>query len=466
MKNRVRLPQFRHVHHKLGTLIFVLFMVLILILGLILYPLFINFYFQQVANELIHRGHGHATVLSQDFTTETLHHVAAMEQNAVTSVVVLDASGSVLALSRSLEKSQESYLQPLPPGSTNNYYLVERDWQNKPYLVAKSPVIQQGKTLGTVIMFTPTEPVRSAIQSLQKILVGITFTALFASAVLIFLVSKWITRPLVGMKDAVQQLTRNNYQVSLPTGGNDEVAELNRSLMELSQELKHYRAERQEFLAEVSHELRTPITYIRGYADILRKEMIQGPQERQKYLQFIFDATNRLFHLINDLFELVQLDQVDYRIHKIHTNLPELIEQVVNEMRDSYTKSNLSLKWIRPERQIAVGVDTERIRQILINLLENARKYTPKGGKVEIGLRELSHTIEIQIQDTGIGIPKENLHQIWQRFYRVEKSRSREYGGAGLGLAICRRIVELHGGSIQVESTVGEGSTFTISLPK
>lgn len=85
---------------------------------------------------------------------------------------------------------------------------------------------------------------------------------------------------------------------------------------------------------------------------------------------------------------------------------------------------------------------------------------------MEIGLRELSHTIEIQIQDTGIGIPKENLHQIWQRFYRVEKSRSREYGGAGLGLAICRRIVELHGGSIHVDSTVGEGSTFTISLPK
>ena len=467
MTTPMRFLQFHRVHHKLGLLIFSLFISLIMILGLILYPLFEKFYFQQVVNELIHRGHSHAGVLSSDFSPPTLEHVKLMEKNAITSVIVLDSSGQVLTQSRSLPPSQNVYLRPLPEFNDAPSELVESDWRNKPYLVSKSPVTIQGKTVATVIMFTPSEPIRTAIESLQRILIGVTITSSVASAVLIFIIAKRITRPLVNMKNAVRLLSQNKYNFSLATDGKDEIAELSRSLMDFSHELKHYRLERQDFLAEISHELRTPITYIREYANILRAGAIQDEEEKEKFLDYIFDASNRLYHLSDDLFELVQLDQTNYRIQKESVNLIALIQQAVDEFKLGFAEAEITLQWNPPKKRTINGfIDPVRISQVLVNLLENAKKYTPAGGHVEIKVSELPYAIEVTVSDTGIGIPEENIHQIWQRFYRVEKSRSRAHGGAGLGLSICKRIVELHDGSIRVQSRPGRGSIFTVLLPR
>ncbi|EXX87831.1 histidine kinase [Paenibacillus darwinianus] len=463
----MRFLQFHRVHHKLGILIFSLFMSLMLILGLILYPLFVQFYFRQVVNELIHRGHSHASVLSSDFSQATLEHVKLMEKNAITSVIVLDSSGRMLTSSRSLPPSQNAYLQPLPETNAPPSKLVESDWRNQPYLVSKSPVTIQGKTVATVIMFTPSEPIRMAIDSLQSILIGVTITASLGSAVLIFIISKRITRPLVNMKNAVSLLSQNQYNLSLSTDGKDEIAELSRSLMDFSHELKHYRLERQDFLAEISHELRTPITYIRGYANILHSGAVQDPEERERFLAHIYDASNRLFHLSNELFELVQLDQTDYRIYKVHANVIPLIQQTIDELSHGFAEAEIDLQWNPPKkRAVTCLIDPARFTQVLINLLENAKRYTPSGGRVQVKVTELPDAIEILVADTGIGIPAENIHQIWQRFYRVEKSRSRAHGGAGLGLSICKRIVELHNGSIRVHSEQGKGSIFIVTLPR
>ncbi|BCJ88349.1 HAMP domain-containing sensor histidine kinase [Effusibacillus dendaii] len=467
MKNRLLLPHVYHVHHKLGLLFFALFLILILVLGLVLYPLILKFYFQQVVNELIHRGHSYASVLSQDFTPETLHHVEMMEKYSVSSVAVVDAAGAVIAQSQPVTDAKRPYLQPIQNGKKGSYELVAADWINNPYLVAKSPAVLDDKTVATVVMFTPTEPIRSAVQSMQQVLFGITLAALLASALLIFVIAKGITRPLVNMKNAVQRLTHNSYQLSLTIKGKDEIAELNRSLLELADELKHYRTERQEFLAEVSHELRTPITYIKGYADVLSKGVIDDENERSKYIGFIQDATNRLYQLTNELFELIQLDQVNYRVHKQKTDLIQLVKQVVNEMQNGFADSKVALTATYPDKKESIiFADAMRIRQVIFNLLDNARKYTLAGGRVEVEMADLPHEVEITVRDTGNGIPPEALKQIWQRFYRVEKSRSREYGGAGLGLSISKRIVELHNGTIEVDSQLGKGSVFTVRLPK
>lgn len=468
MKKSVQpLFHFNRVHHKLGLMIFLLLMTLVLALGLVLYPLFINFYFKQVVNELIHRSHSHASVLSENFTQSTLMHVALMEKNAITSVVVVDDKGNRLVSSRTLPESLNSYLQPLAKNDANPpFQLVEGDWRDKPFIVSKSPVVIQGKTVGTVIMFAPTDPIRSAVTNLQRILIGVGIIALVASGVLIFVVSKSITRPLIRMKTAIEQLSQNQYNLTLPVKGNDEVAELSSSIYDLAQELKHYRTERQEFLAEISHELRTPITYIRGYADVLKKGVFRNESDRETYVQLIYDATNRLYHLIDDLFELVQLDQLDYRVDKVRIDMIQLVDQVIFEMQDRYAESEISLTWEKPHGSVVVLIDPKRIAQVLINLLENARKYTPAGGNVIVQLQVHQKEIELRIKDTGRGIPKDKLSYIWQRFFRVEKSRSREHGGAGLGLSICKRIVDLHNGSIRVISEVGKGSTFIVSLPK
>lgn len=466
MKRWPRLFHVYRVHHKLGLLSFLLLLFFILALGSVLYPLFIRFYFDQVVNELVHRGHGHATVLGEDFSAETLHHVESMEKNAVTTVAVVDSTGRVLIQSRPLADQISGYLQPLGENDHAAYYLSETDWRNHPYLVSKSPVISAGKTAATVVMFMPTDPFRSTVRSFENILLGVILSALLVSAFLIDFWSKRITRPLLNMKQAIGRLAKNQYELSLPVGGNDEIAELNRSIIKLAGELRHYRTERQEFLAEISHELRTPVTYIKGYADILRKGAAKDEDERRKYLLFLYEAADRLNRLMNDLFELVRFDQVGYPLRKARTDLAALLVQICDEMGESFRKSELSLRFEHPEQSLICEIDSERMRQVFVNLLENARKYTPAGGSVRISAQKEQGSVRVEVSDSGMGIPAEELPHIWKHFYRVEKSRSREHGGAGLGLAICKRIVELHGGTVEAQSKPGEGTVFAVDLPR
>lgn len=222
---------------------------------------------------------------------------------------------------------------------------------------------------------------------------------------------------------------------------------------------------RKDFVANVSHELRTPVASLRAVVGALQSGAIDDPEVAERFLGSLDAEVERLSRLLEDLLNLSELESGKKGLCRSTMALRKLVEDVVQDLLASAESAGVSVHINLPD-ELNAHLDGQQFRQVMVNLLDNAIKYTPGGGSVEIFGREADDFVTMSVRDTGIGIPIQDLDRIFERFYRVDKGRSRKMGGTGLGLAIVQNIVEAHGGRVMVESEVGEGSTFTIVLPK
>lgn len=232
---------------------------------------------------------------------------------------------------------------------------------------------------------------------------------------------------------------------------------------------------RSEFVANVSHELKTPIAAVKGFAETLLAGALNDKDTAKQFLQIIFDESERLNRLIGDILELSKIESKRIPLHFSPVDLQSFVEHMIHMMRPEANKKSIELQIQVPD-DLYMEADEDRLRQIFINLLSNGIAYTPEGGKVKVRIEPAvphagegedgdGERVRIIIQDTGIGIPKKDLPRIFERFYRVDKARSRSSGGTGLGLSIVKHLVELHRGTIKVDSEPGIGTKFTIELP-
>jgi two-component system phosphate regulon sensor histidine kinase PhoR len=228
---------------------------------------------------------------------------------------------------------------------------------------------------------------------------------------------------------------------------------------------------RSEFVANVSHELKTPIAAVKGFAETLLAGAMNDKETAKSFLQIIFDESERLNRLIGDILELSKIESKRIPLHFSPIDLHDFIDKSLNMMKTEAEKKHIELS-MQLEEDIYLEADEDRLRQIFINLLSNGINYTQEGGKVKVRVEPLSmnkdgdyERLRIIVSDTGIGIPKKDLPRIFERFYRVDKARSRISGGTGLGLSIVKHLVELHKGNIRVESEVGMGTKFIFELP-
>ena len=221
---------------------------------------------------------------------------------------------------------------------------------------------------------------------------------------------------------------------------------------------------RKDFVANVSHELKTPVTSIRGFAETLLDGAQEDPETREHFLQIIFQESKRIQLLIEDLLILSKIEKDEPHITKSKINIDDLIANLLPVFKQQAEQKEIALHF-EIKNNLFLQADEEKVKQIILNIFMNAINYTPRKGHVSILIKEINDTILIQLSDTGIGIEKEALPRIFERFYRIDKDRSRETGGTGLGLAIVKHIVEAHQGKIEVKSELGQGSTFSIYLP-
>lgn len=228
--------------------------------------------------------------------------------------------------------------------------------------------------------------------------------------------------------------------------------------------LKELETIRKDFVANVSHELRTPLTLIKGYIETLIDGAKDDPEVAMKFLQTIEKHTNRLTFLIEDLLTLSHLESGKVVIHRQHAPLHPTIERVLDELETAAVQKQIHLE-NQVEPDLLVNADGNRIQQVLYNLIDNAIKYGRSGGVVQITAHQTEAATEVCVLDDGPGIPEEARERIFERFYRVDRARSRDAGGTGLGLAIVKHIVLSHGGKVWVESVLGEGSKFFFTLP-
>ena len=222
--------------------------------------------------------------------------------------------------------------------------------------------------------------------------------------------------------------------------------------------------ERREFVANVSHELRTPLTTMKSYLEALAEGAWQDKAIAPRFIEVVQTETERMIRLVNDLLQLSKLDSKDYKLNKSWVNFSEYFHKVID--RFELTKSE-NITFVRkiPKEAIFIEIDKDKITQVLDNIISNAIKYSPQGGKITFRVRELADEIIVSVSDEGVGIPKADLAKVFERFYRVDKARSRKLGGTGLGLAIAKELVIAHGGTIWAESKEHKGTTIFFTLP-
>jgi two-component system phosphate regulon sensor histidine kinase PhoR len=230
-------------------------------------------------------------------------------------------------------------------------------------------------------------------------------------------------------------------------------------------DLKKLEKMRVEFVANVSHELKTPLASIKGFVETLKDGAVREPENADRFLGIIEKHANRLDNLINDLLSLSKMESRETPLDLKKIRLLPLIRRITANLEDRIREKNHSLDLQVEPEGLELVADEPLLDQAVTNLLDNAIKYTPPGGRLSVSARNNNGRIELAVTDTGIGIPEHDLPRIFERFYRVDKARSREMGGTGLGLAIVKHIMLAHGGEVRVESQLGSGSTFTLSLP-
>lgn len=288
--------------------------------------------------------------------------------------------------------------------------------------------------------------------------------ALLVALILSLIFSRGVTGPVQAMSLAAQRIAAGRYDERVPVRGDDELAQLAARFNQMAQKLDEVETMRRRLIGDVSHELRTPLTAIQGSMEGLMDGVLPASPDT---FEQIHGEAKRLNRLVEDLQELSRVDARAYELQLEPIEIGAIIRTVVKRLGPQAASRNISLTVEEPVDAPKVFADEDRLVQVLSNLTNNALQYTPEGGRVSISARRTDHEISVSVRDNGLGIPAEHLPHIFDRFYRADKSRSRQEGaGSGVGLTIARALVEAHGGRIWAESEGwGKGSTFTFTLP-
>ena len=229
--------------------------------------------------------------------------------------------------------------------------------------------------------------------------------------------------------------------------------------------LKRLEKMRSDFVANVSHELKTPVTSVKGFSETLLGGEVKDEATARSFLEIIYNESERLDRLIRELLHLSRIENKVTPLNLNNVDLVSLIHRITQTLSKSISEKSLEVTLPLSTEEVIIEGDSDRLNQILLNLIANSINYTSEGGKIDISMEVTEDDVRIYISDTGIGIPEESVPRVFERFYRVDKARSRNSGGTGLGLAIVKHLVDSHQGDITVTSTEGEGTTFTVTFP-
>ena len=276
------------------------------------------------------------------------------------------------------------------------------------------------------------------------------------------LFTRQIVAPLGEVAAAARRVAKGDFRQRVNVRGSSELRELGESFNVMAVTLSHDRELRQNIVADIAHELRTPLSILQANVEAMQDGVLETSAEN---LASLHQETLLLARLIEDLRTLSLAESGQLRFHSRDTDLKDLFSRVIEGFQTQFASKNVELALEAPDELVLVMADPDRIEQVVRNLLNNAYHYTSEGGRVTVRLVPEGSGITASVTDTGVGIPPENLPHIFDRFYRVDRSRARTTGGSGLGLAIVKQLVEAQGGRVSATSQVGKGSTFSFYLP-
>jgi signal transduction histidine kinase len=447
---------------KLATYFIITVLIMESLLMLYLHQTIVHTRINEEFSQLVSKGSNHRDVLEDNYSDDTLRHIVLMEYGSERRVAITDEEFNLIISSDGYSKNLKTLLSGISDRKFTKDQVIEKNWKGEEFIVSLHPYTLNGEQAGYLILFQSTETIQYLVNKLNFHFMLAGLASLVSLCVVYLILSRYLTRPLIGMKEATEKLSKGDFNVKLPPQGKDELGDLSNAIQKLASDLERVKKDRIEFLASISHELRTPLTYLSGYSKVaMRFELTD--EERQKYLAIIDEESIRMTELVKNLFDLAKMDETSFTVSKQSFQAMPFFSLLYERMLPSFNLKNIHLE-LNCAKSFEVSADPLRLEQIVVNLLDNALKYSNEGTTTILEVTRINNKTVIQVIDQGIGIHKENHEIIFEKLFRVEKSRSREHGGSGLGLSIVKELVEAHGGSIEVESTLGKGSKFTVVI--
>jgi signal transduction histidine kinase len=378
------------------------------------------------------------------------------------------------------DADRQKSLPPLPPPPFRVFALVDQNGyvvvSAGPYrggdLVSKgdqakgTAVELSGQVVGTMLAVgasldhDPNE--QRYLARTNQALLGAALGATAIALILGLLLARTLIRPLRELTIAIRAMDKGCLKQQVLVRSRDELGELGGAFNQMSADLARANESRRRMTADIAHDLRTPLTVISGYIESLRDGVLKPSAARYDAM---YNEAQHLLRLVEDLRTLSLADTGELKLNRQPVSARALLERLAAAYHHRAEQQNVSL-WVQTEPDLPdIDVDPERMVQVLGNLISNALRYTPSGGQIRLSARSQANAMQLAVKDTGTGIAPEALPHIFNRFYRADESRQQQNGESGLGLAIAKSLIELHGGQIAVESELGQGSTFTVVLP-
>lgn len=453
-----------------GTYLIITFLSVVIFEIILIYGL-VEFYYSSIEAELSRSAQSIIHNYSQYFNNYDLHRDAkvlleSMPGNTVAQVQIIDDKGVLIA--DSIEPSMEGK-------KLDNYDVnmalngKEAAWKGKipmtgePVFSVSFPIIRPDseEVIGIVRVITTLSDVNEILKNHIIILISLGLCIVFLIFLTGLALTNTIIKPVKEITSAAKSMAQGRFDVRVSKRYDDEIGELGDTLNYMAQEVANQQKMKNDFIASISHELRTPLTSIMGWIITINSGDIDSKEELKEGLDIIERESKRLAELVDELLDFSKFDAGIITLRKSVVNLGELLKYIKRQMEPRAERKGITMTIDVDEHLPLIEADENRLKQVFINIIDNSFKFTQKGGYIDIIGRKNENGVLIRIEDSGCGIPEEDLPRVKQRFFKG----SNVVSGSGLGLAICDEIVRLHNGKIDIESTVGKGTRVDVILP-
>lgn len=463
-----------------------LVLAIILIIWLFQVGLLNRFYIQERTNILLEEGEKIVSIINSKnksmISQDIIDEIDSFESSVNAKVIIIDSKNYTLYINDppleehnikdrkyKFKNEIESFLENeevkkrIREGKT--FIKQNKDSRfNRKFITVLVPIYKDKQNVGSVILNSPVEPINETISILKKQLSIITIASLFIGTILALFLAKLFTNPILKITEASKKIAKGNFDVSIPVNSQDEISVLSETINDMTYKLGQIENFRKEFIANVSHELKTPISLIRAYGELVMD--IDDRESKNEYVQVIIDESNRLNTMVEEILFLSQIETGYLKLNKVQFFIVNILDSVVEKLEFFAQKKNINILIEMENKDLQVYADANKLYQVFFNLINNSITHSHENSTVKIIVLDEKNKIKIEIMDNGIGISKEEIPYIWDRFYKVDKSRKRNNSGTGLGMAIVKNILEIHEFEYGIESELNRGTTVWIEMKK
>ncbi len=381
---------------------------------------------------------------------------------------IINPSGRMVLNSKApLDVENETVIEGFDPTVTeNSYYTIGNFWESfdEDQLSVFAPITSDYKVRGYVVIHYPMSNIVASCNSLLNISYLMLIILFLLSMIILIFFTEMVYLPLRRITEATEQYASGNMHYEFQIDSEDEIGYLGATLSYMASEIARSEDDQKKFVANVSHDFRSPLTSIKGYLEAMLDGTIP-PELHEKYLTIVLNETERLTKLTGSLLTLNNLNTKGMLLEKSHFDINRVIRNIAASFEGTCRKKAIAIELILTGDELFIEADIGKIQQVIYNLLDNAIKFSHPDSIIKIETTEKHNKVFVSVKDSGIGIPKDALKLIWDRFYKSDLSRGKDKKGTGLGLSITKEIIQAHGEHINVISTEGVGSEFIFSLP-